>query len=143
MRSVLGLAASAIAGIAAIVADLDGGIAPFFVGLTFFAGVEAWATQVPFAGPRRILARGIAVVWLVAALWIGVLLVMYQTACGCSGPTPPPTTLYVGLPGVVYQLVGLYGGLVLVLASAFGNDQWLGTRRPRATPDLPDGSASP
>ena len=128
MRSVLGLAASALAGIAAIVADLDGGIAPFFVGLTFFAGVEAWATQSPYAGPRRILARAIAVVWLVAAVWVGVLLVWYQAACACSGPPPPPPNLYVGLPGTVYQLLGLYGGLILILASAFGRDQWFEQR---------------
>jgi hypothetical protein len=124
MRSILALAASALAAVAAIVADLDGGVAPFFVGLTFFAGVEAWATQSPYAGPRRIVAAAIAVVWLVAALWIGVLLVMYQTVWAGSGPTPPPTNLYLGLPGVAYELVGLYGGLVLILASAFGRGQW-------------------
>lgn len=124
MRSILGLAASALAAVAAIIADLDGSVVPFFVGLTFFAGVEAWATQSPFAGQRRILARGIAVVWLVVAFWIGVLLVMYQTACGCSGPTPPPTNYYLGLPGTIYHLLGLYGGLVLILASAFGQDRW-------------------
>jgi hypothetical protein len=143
MRSILALAASALAAVAAIVADLDGGVAPFFVGLTFFAGVEAWATQSPYTGPRRIVARAIAVVWLVAAVWIGVLLVMYQTACGCSSPSPPPTNFYIGLPGVIYELVGLYGGLILILASAFGNDQWWSARQPRAATNLPDGSDSP
>ena len=130
MRSVLALAASALAGVAAIVAQVDGGVVPFFVGLTFFAGVEAWATRSPFAGPRRTLARVIAGAWLLAALWIGVLLLMFEVACGCSGPPPPPTTLYLGLPGTAYHLLGLYGGLVLILASAFGHDHWFDRRAP-------------
>jgi hypothetical protein len=124
LRSILGLAASALAGVAAIVADLDGGVAPFFVGLTFVAGVEAWAAQSPFAGTRRFLARGIAVAWLVAALWIGFLGVWFGLACGCSGPPKPPPSLYLGVPGTAYQLLGLYGGLILVLGSAFGPDRW-------------------
>ncbi len=124
MRSLLGLAASALAGLATIVADLERSIVPFFVGLTFFAGVEAWAAHSPFVGPRRILARGIAVTWLVAAVWIGVLLVNYQLACACSGPPPPPTQYYAGLPGDAYHLTALYGGLVLILVSAFGPDRW-------------------
>lgn len=124
MRSILGLAASALAGLAAIIASMDGGVVPFFVGLTFFAGVEAWASHPPFVEPRRGLARGIALLWLLAAFWIGVLLVMYQAACGCSSPEPPPTVYYAGLPGIVYHLVGLYGGLVLILVSAFGRDRW-------------------
>ena len=123
-RSILALAASVLAAVAAIAAyaDRDGTIAPFFVGLTFFAGVEAWATRSPFVGQRRTLARVIAGAWLLAALWIGVLLLMFEVACGCSGPPPPPTTLYLGLPGTIYHLLGLYGGLVLILASAFGRD---------------------
>lgn len=126
MRSVLGLAASALAAVAAIaaVADGDGTITPFFVGLTFFAGMEAWAAQSPFAGQRRLLARVIAVAWLVAAIWIGVLLLMFGVACGCSGPPKPPPNLYLGLPGTVYHLLGLYGGLVLILASAYGRGAW-------------------
>ena len=126
MRSTLGLAASALAAVAAIaaVADRDVTIAPFFVGLTFFAGVEAWAAQSPFAGQRRLIARGIVVAWLVAAFWIGVLLVMHQMACGCSSPPTSPPNLYLGLPGTVYHLLGLYGGLVLVLMSAFGRYEW-------------------
>jgi hypothetical protein len=135
MRSVLGLAASALAGLAAIVADLDGSVTPFFIGLTFFAGLEAWAAHSPFAGARRSLARGIALVWLVAAVWIGVLLVMYTAACGCSYPTPPPTVYYAGLPGTAYHLAGLYGGLVLVLVSAFAPERWFVRRG--ATPGTP------
>ena len=142
MRSALGIAASALAGVAAIVADLDGGITPFFVGLTFFAGVEAaLAAYRPFVAPGRFLARVIAGAWLVVAVWIGVLLLMFEVACGCSGPPPPPTILYLGLPGTVYELVGLYGGLVLILASAFGRDDWFDPPR-QAKPDLKSGSGS-
>ncbi len=55
MRSVLGLGASAVAGLAAVIASLDGDadIVPFFVGLTFLGGVEAWAAHPPFVGTRR------------------------------------------------------------------------------------------
>jgi hypothetical protein len=127
MRSILGLAASALAGVAAIaaVADGDGTITPFFIGLTFVAGLEAWAAQSPFAGRRRLIARVIALAWLVAAIWIGALLLMFGVACGCSGPPKPPPNLYLGLPGTVYHLLGLYGGLALILASAFGRGEWL------------------
>lgn len=131
MRSILGLAASALAGLAAIIASLEGGVVPFFVGLTFFAGVEAWASHAPFTGQRRILARGIAGLWLLAAIWIGVLLLLYVTVWEHVGPPPPPTAYYLGLPGTVYHLLGLYGGLVLIWASAFGRDRWF-ERTPHA-----------
>lgn len=130
MRSILALAAAALAGMATVIAslDFDADIVPFFVGLTFFAGIQAWAAHPPFVGRRRILARGIALLWLVSAFWIGVLLVMYQAACGCSMPVPPPTLYYAGLPATVYHLVGLYGGLLFVLISAFGPDRWFERR---------------
>jgi len=133
MRSILALSASALAALAAIMAslDFDADIVPFFVGVTFLGGVQAWAANAPFAGRRRTLARGIALLWLVAAFWIGVLLVMYQTACGCSGPPPSPTVYYLGLPATAYHLLGLYGGLALALTSAFGPDRWF-ERTPQA-----------
>lgn len=134
MRSILALAASALAALAAVMAslDFDADIVPFFVGFAFLGGVQAWSAHEPFAGQRRILARGIALLWLVAAVWIGVLLVMYQTACACSGPPPSPTVTYLGLPATAYHLVGLYGGLALALSSAFGPDRWFerGTQAP-------------
>lgn len=133
MRSILALAASALSALAAIIAslDFDADIVPFFVGFTFLGGLQAWAAHAPFAGQRRNLARGIAVLWLVAAVWIGALLLMYQYACGCSGPPPPPTVYYMGLPATVYHLLGLYGGVVLSLVSAFGPSRWL-QRGPQA-----------
>jgi len=141
MRSLIGLGASALAGLAAVIASLDGDadIVPFFVGLTLLGGVGAWAAHAPFEGRRLPLARGSALVWLVAAVWIGALLVMYQAACACSSPPRPPEATYLGLTATVYHLVGLYGGLAGMLASAFGPDHWFGSARP-ADP-RPEGGA--
>ncbi len=128
MRSALGLAASALAGLAAVIASLDGDgdIVPFFVGLTFAGGVAAWAAHPPFAGPRVRVAKAVALVWLVAAIWVGVLLLMSLTVWQASGPHPTPDRSYLGLPATAYHLVGLYGGAVLVLLLAFGRSGWFG-----------------
>ena len=93
MRSALGLAASALAGLAAVIASLDGDgdIVPFFVGLTFAGGVAAWAAHPPFAGPRARVAKAVALVWLVAAIWVGVLLAMYVTMFWQGSSTVPAT----------------------------------------------------
>lgn len=125
MRSVLGLGASAVAGIAAVMASLDGDadIVPFFVGLTFLGVVEAWAARSPFAGRRRLIARSVALPWLLAAVWTGGLLLMYTASEGSRPPSGPEAT-YLGLTATVYHLVGLYGGVVLVLGSAFGPERW-------------------
>jgi len=119
VRSMLGLAASAVAGLAAIIAnqDGDGDIVPFFVGLTLIGGVEAWAAHPPFIGRRRRLAQGVALLWLLAAVWTAVLLLAFAQA---SGPPPQPEDTYLGLTATVYHVVGLFGGAVLVLISAFG-----------------------
>lgn len=121
MRSVLAIGASAIAGLAAVVASMDGDadIVPFFVGLTFLGGVGAWAMHEPYEGGRRLLGRSVAVVWLGAATWIGGLLLLFQATCGCSGPTPPPEATYFGLTATLYHLAGLFGGGVLIAVSAF------------------------
>lgn len=128
MRSALGLAASALAGLAAVIASLDRDpyIVPFFVGLTFAGGVAAWAAHPPFEGARRRVAQGIALTWLVAAVWVGVLLVMYVTVWQASTAPPTPTQTYLGLPATAYHLVGLYAGAALVLVLAFGRPSWFG-----------------
>ncbi len=121
MRSGLAIVASGLAGLAAVIASLDGtnDIVPFFVGLTFLGGVAAWATHDPYIGIRRRIARTVALVWLLAAVWVGVLLIMYVTVwSGSSSPPPGPVTTYLGLPATVYHLIGLYGGVVLTLVSA-------------------------
>ena len=139
MRSALGLVASALAGLAAVIASLDGDadIVPFFVGLTFAGGLAAWAAHPPFEGSRRQIARGVALVWLLAAVWVGVLLVMSVTVWQGSSPPPTPEQTYVGFPATVYHLVGLYAGAVLVLVMAFGRSDWFGD--PLAAPGAQPG----
>ncbi len=124
------LAASALAGLAAVVASLDGDadIVPFFVGLTFLGGVGGWAAHPPFEGSRRRIGRGATLLWLIAAVWVGVLLVMSVTVWQASGPPPRPEDTYLGLTATVYHVVGLYAGALLMLVSAFGPDRWLGER---------------
>ena len=124
MRSLLGLAAMVLAGLATVVASQDGDadIVPFFVGLTVAAGIEAWAAHPPFEGRRRWTARLIAGLYLVAAAWIAVLLIMYQ-AMG-SRPPPSPEETYFGLTATIYHLIGVYGGTALIAISAFGPDAW-------------------
>lgn len=125
MRSILGLAASGLAAIAAVVATAsDPFIVNFFIGLAFGGAVEAATAFQPFAGWRRYLARGLALLWLLAAVWIGVLLVMVNTVWQASGPDPGPAVFILGLPATLYHLLGLYGGVALVMASAFGPDRW-------------------
>jgi hypothetical protein len=102
--------------------DDDADIVPFFVGLTFRGGVEAWAAHPPFVGRRRVLGRGIVVVWLVAAIWVALLLAWYVMWSG-SRPPPLPEATYLGLTAFVYHAVGLFGGAVLMLVSAFGPDR--------------------
>jgi len=125
MRSVLGVAASALAGLAAVVAaEAEPSIVPFFIGLTFLGGVEAAAAYPPFEGQRRLVARGVALLWLLAAAWAGVLLLMSITVMQASSPPPTPELTFLGLPATVYHVAGLYGGVVLVVASAFGPARW-------------------
>ena len=126
MRSAPGLAASALAGLAAVIASLDGDgdIVPFFVGLTFAGGLAAWAAYPPFKTRRVGVAKAVALIWLVAAIWVGVLLVMSVTVWQASSPPPTPEQTYLGIPATAYHLFGLYGGCVLVLLLAFGNPRW-------------------
>ena len=121
MRSLLALGASFLAGLAAVISSLDGDadLVPFYVGLTFLGGVGAWGSAVP-AGPRLWVARVAALLWLVAAIWVAVLLVMSVTVWQASSPPPTPEDTYFGLTATVYRVMGLYGGMVLMLISAFG-----------------------
>ena len=131
MTGLYGLGASLLAGLAAVVANQDGDadIVPFFVALTVAGGIHAWASATPLIGLRRILALGITGLWMIAGVWFGALLGMYQAMCACSRPSPPAELIYLGLTATVYHLVGLYGGLVLV---------FIGTRLAHHAPDEPE-----
>jgi lysylphosphatidylglycerol synthetase-like protein (DUF2156 family) len=113
MRAWLALSACGLAVVAAVVSVLDGAREPLalFTVAAVLAGVQAWAVREPYLGWRRGLGIGIAVVWLMAAVWIGALLVMYNAA---SRPPPEPEATYLGLTATVYHLVALYGGALLV-----------------------------
>ena len=117
MRSVLGLGASALAGIAAIISNQDGDadLVPFFVGLTFLGGMFAWAAGSEDDRMRRRVARAIQLIWGLAAIWIALLLAFAQASSTTSSPTPTPPATYLGLPATVYHLLALYGGLVLLV----------------------------
>lgn len=125
-RSRLALGASGLAGLAAVIANIDGDrdILPFFIGITLVGAVAAWSVRTPFTGSRRILARGMALLWALAAAWIGVLLVMLHTVWQASSPPPGPEATYLGLTATMYHLLGLYGGAPLIVAAAFGPDRW-------------------
>ena len=120
-RSVLAAGAAALAGLAATISALDGDadLVPFFVGLTVAGGIGAWAVREPYGGGRRRLAQLVAVLWLVAAGWIGALLIWEQMLCGCSMPPPVAESTYLGLTATVYHVVGVYLGGVLMAVAAF------------------------
>ncbi len=119
------MGASALAGLAAVIAtQADPTVVPFFIGLAILGGVAASAASPPFTGQRRVVAKGAAGLWLLAAVWVGVLLLMYNTIWEHVGPQPVLQPTYLGLPATVYHLIGLYGGLALVLVSAFGPERW-------------------
>lgn len=117
MRVRCALGTALLAAITLVVSILDNsaeGIA-FFSAAAPGAAIQAWAVREPYGGVRRRVAIALAVTWLVAAVWIGVLLVAYQSA---SRPPPEIEATYFGLPATAYRLVALYGGAVLVAMAA-------------------------
>lgn len=127
MRSLIALAASALAGLAGVVADLDHdyGLVPFFIGLTFLGGVIAWGVSRPARTPPRWAAYGATLLWTLAAVWAGTLLLMAGLIWQASSPPPQPEGLYAGLTATVYHVIGLFGGCLLVLIATFGPDRLL------------------
>ena len=127
----LGLAASFLAGFAALVASQvgDADYVPFFIGLAFVAAVEAWAAREPSIGVHRSIARGAGVVWLIAATWVAVLWAWASTMAKSSPPPGPPLT-FLATDVSVYYVLGLFGGTFLVTLSGF--------RRGRAAPGAAD-----
>ena len=73
---------------------------------------------------RRRLAQGVALSWLLAAVWTAALLLAFGQALG---PPPQPEASYLGATATVYHVIGLFGGAALVLISAFGPTRDPGT----------------
>lgn len=118
MRFRLSAAATALALVAVAVSLLDNAqpALAFFIVAAVAAGLQMWSSRGPFVGLQRWISIGVAVVWLIAAVWIGVLLVMFQSALR---PPPEPEATYLGLTATIYHLGALYGGAALVNLSAF------------------------
>jgi hypothetical protein len=127
MRSGLALVASALAGLAAVISSLDGDadLVPFFIGLTFLGGIGAWAFALPPTGSRRRIGTGAALVWLLAAGWTAVLLVMERTVWQASSPPALPEETYAGLTATGYRVIGLFGGAIAMAAAAYLPERWL------------------
>ncbi len=123
MRTILALAASGLSVLALAVSLATGGddIAPFFAVLAVAAAVIAWLVR---PGDHSVWAgrsaRGLAVLWVGAAVWIAVLLVMFRTMCGCSyaEPVAPPPNV-AGIPATVFHLAATYLGGAFVVVAAF------------------------
>ena len=121
MRPLLAVAASGFATVGSVVASFDAhaDFIPFFAGLALLASVAAGVAHEPFVGNRRRIARGAAAVWVVAAAWVLVLLVMANTVWQASGPPPSPDQAFLGIPATGYYLAALYGGTALMVLVAF------------------------
>ena len=117
MRALFAVAASALASTGAIVASFDAhpDFVPFFAGLAFAAAVAGVVAHEPFVGTRRLVARAATGVWVVAAVWVGALLVMALTVWQTSGPPPAAEQTFLGISATVYYLCALYGGSVLMI----------------------------
>jgi hypothetical protein len=130
MRSLLSLAASALAGLAAVISSLDhhADFVPFFVGLSVLGGVNAWAVDGARLPARRWVAVGTAFAWLTAIAWFSVLMVMSVTVWQASGPPPVPDEAFLGLPATAYRMLGLVGGGALVTVATFAPGRWISDR---------------
>lgn len=116
MRTGLGLVAAGLAGIAAIVATLEGDmdVALFYAIPVLAAVVVAWAARPPFVGVRRRLAQAIALLWLALAVSSCVGLAIILTQPPGTLPPLPPENLYLGIEAIAYLMLGFYAGSVLL-----------------------------
>ena len=136
MRSLGSLVAAVLAAQAAVmgVVDDDGEVVAFFVGLSLLGLIAAWAARRPYVWYRRTIAMVAGFVWIGAALWVGVLLLMFAGHFASMGGPPPPERTYLGLTATVYHLVGLYGGALAIGLSAFAPRPEDPATRPGRTP---------
>ena len=122
MRSALALAAAGLALIAAAASAVSGedDVVAIFLVLTVVAVVIAVLCAGSWSGRARVAARTLAVLWVVAAVWIGVLLVVYQTSCACSSAVlvgPDPNV--AGIPTTFFHLLATYLGGAFVGVATF------------------------
>jgi Trk-type K+ transport system membrane component len=120
----LALVAAVLAAIPLLLSrlDADGDLDPFFAVLVLVALFVALAATRERGSPARRGAMLLAVAWLGAGAAAAFLLVMYQTACGCSTPDLsafPPTPTYLGFSATTFHLIATYGGGPLVALAAF------------------------
>jgi hypothetical protein len=115
MRAIYATIAAGLAAIATTVASLDGhaDFVPFYAALTLAGGVVAGAAHEPFEGTRRQVARLVAAAWVVAAIWVAVLLGLSITSWA-SSPPPVPSATFVGIPAPAFYVTALFGGAVLI-----------------------------
>ena len=119
------LVAAVLAALPLVLSRLDGDadLDPFFAALVVAALVVAAIAERPTASRQvRLVGRLLALAWIGVAVWAAFLLVMFQTACGCSSPDPaslPPPATYLGLPATAFHLLATYGGSLLVAFAAF------------------------
>jgi hypothetical protein len=64
-------------------------------------------------------------VWVGAAIWVGVLLVMANTVWQASSPPPTPEQAFLGIPATAYYLTALFGGAMLMILVALMPDAWI------------------
>lgn len=124
-RAVLPVVAAVLAAIPLVLSRLDGDadLDPFFAILVAAALVIAVAvSRPPTNAVAWTTARLLTLTWLGAAAAAAYLLVMFQTACGCSMVDPvglPPLPTYLGLPATAFHLLATYGGGLIVALAVF------------------------
>jgi len=123
-RAWFSIAAALLSAIALVVSVLDSVPEPlgFFAVATLAALIQAWCLRDPEAVELRRLAVGIALAWAAGAIFIGVMLLMYQSA---ARPPPVEEETYLGLTATVYHVIGVYGGALATLIAAVGPKRWL------------------
>jgi hypothetical protein len=122
MRSKLAIVAAILAGLAAIASwwSHEDDTVAFFLVLGAVAVVIAALANGPWTGRRRLVGRSLAVAWVVAAAWIGILLVGYQTSCACSTTVlSGPDSNVAGIPTTLFHLLATYLGGALVVVATF------------------------
>lgn len=119
VRTWFSVAAFGLSALAAAVSLLDGDLVElaFFALTALAASTQAWCVREPDNQSLMRVAKAIAVAWLGAAAWVGVLLSMYQAS---SRPPTAPEAHYLGLTATAYHLLALYVGALLVTLAAFG-----------------------